>query len=62
MQSVKERLARGEMFCFESVHRRKHGTTFPVEVRMRPFWHGDHRFGLALARDITDRKRIEQQR
>jgi PAS domain S-box-containing protein len=57
--SIKERLARGEIFSFESVHRRKDGTEFPVEVRARPFWHGDHRFGLALARDITDRKRAE---
>ena len=62
MQSVKERLARGEIFSFKSLHRRKDGTTFPVEVRVRPFWHGDHRFGLALARDITDRKRTEQER
>jgi PAS domain S-box-containing protein len=62
MQVVKDRLVRGEIFCFETVHRRKDGTEFPVEVRVRPFWHGDHRFGLALARDITDRKRAEQER
>ena len=62
MRSIKERVARGEVFSFESVHRRKDGTTFPVEVRARPFWHGDHRFGLALVRDITDRKRAEAER
>jgi PAS domain S-box-containing protein len=62
MTSVKERLARGEIFSFESAHRRKDGTVFPVEVRVRPFWHGDHRFGLAVVRDITDRKRSEQER
>jgi C4-dicarboxylate-specific signal transduction histidine kinase len=33
---------------------------FPVEVRVRPFWHGGHRFGLALVRDITERKRTEE--
>jgi PAS domain S-box-containing protein len=60
--SIKERLARGEIFSFESTHRRKDGTEFPVEVRVRPFWHGDHRFGLALVRDITDRKRAEAER
>jgi PAS domain S-box-containing protein len=60
--SIKERLARGESLSFETVHRRKDGTTFPVELRARPFWHGDHRFGLALARDITDRKRAERER
>jgi PAS domain S-box-containing protein len=62
VQSIKERLARGETLSFETVHRRKDGTTFPVELRARPFWHGNHRFGLALARDITDRKRAEQER
>jgi signal transduction histidine kinase len=62
MQSIKERLTRGEFFSFESAHRRKDGTVFPVEVRSRPFWHGDHRFGLALVRDITDRRRAEQER
>lgn len=35
---------------------------FPVEVRVRPFWHGDCRFGLAVVRDITDCKRAEQER
>jgi PAS domain S-box-containing protein len=62
MRSIKEQVARGEIFSFESVHRRKDGTTFPVEVRARPFWHGDHRFGLALVRDITDRKRAQAER
>jgi PAS domain S-box-containing protein len=62
MRSVKERLARGEIFSFESNHRRKDGTVFPVEVRVRPFLHGEHRFGLAVVRDIADRKRSEQER
>jgi PAS domain S-box-containing protein len=35
--SIKERLARGEVFSFESAHKRKDGTVFPVEVRVRPF-------------------------
>jgi PAS domain S-box-containing protein len=60
--SIKERLARGEIFSFERVHRRKDGTEFPVEVRVRPFWHGDHRFGLGLVRDISERKRAEAER
>jgi PAS domain S-box-containing protein len=62
MKSIKERLARGEIFSFESAHRRKDGTVYPVEVRVRPFLHGEHRFGLAVVRDITDRKRSEQER
>ena len=57
---MKERLDAGEVFAFETSHRRKDGTFFPVEVRIRPFWHGGHRFGLALVRDITERKRAEE--
>ena len=61
MQRINERLEAGEIFAFEASHRRKDGTVFPVEVRVRPFWHGGHRFGLALARDITQRKRAEEE-
>jgi PAS domain S-box-containing protein len=57
---MKERLNAGEVFSFETSHRRKDGTFFPVEVRIRPFWHGGQRFGLALVRDITERKRVEE--
>jgi C4-dicarboxylate-specific signal transduction histidine kinase len=35
---------------------------FPVEVRIRRFWHGDQLFRLSLARDISERKRAEQER
>jgi PAS domain S-box-containing protein len=62
MRSIKDRVARGEIFSFESVHRRKDGTVFPVEIRVRPFWHGDHQFGLTVVRDITERKRAEAER
>ncbi len=61
-QSVNQRLAAGEIVAFETSYRRKDGTEFPVELRVRPFWHGGHRFGLALARDITERKRAEEER
>jgi PAS domain S-box-containing protein len=57
-----KRLESGELVELESIHQRKDGTMFPVELRIRPFWQGDHRFSLCLARDITDRKRAEQER
>ena len=60
IQWMKERLDAGGVFAFETSHRRKDGTFFPVEVRIRPFSHGGHRFGLALVRDITERKRAEE--
>jgi PAS domain S-box-containing protein len=62
LQRLKERLEAGELVAFESTHQRKDGCTFPVEVRIRPFWHGGHRFTLSLARDISERKRSEQER
>lgn len=46
---------------FEGTHRRKDGTTFPVEIRLAPLEIGGQRFMLALARDITDRKHAEQE-
>ena len=41
------------------VHRRKDGTTFPVEIRLASLDAGGQRLMLALARDVTDRKRAE---
>jgi PAS domain S-box-containing protein len=46
--------------AFESVHRRKDGATFPVESRITPVSVGGQRLILALARDVTDRKRTEE--
>src|SRR5271168_963311 len=53
------RLSAGEIFTFERRHRRRDGTEFPVEVRMREFSQGGKRFGVSLTRDITERKRAE---
>ncbi len=54
------RLDGGETLTFESRHRRKDGLSFPVEVRVRPFWQDGRRFAVSLSRDITERKRAEQ--
>ena len=61
-RQIRKRLDAGESFDFETTHRRKDGTTFPVEVRTCPFWEGDQRFALSLARDITERRRAEEER
>jgi PAS domain S-box-containing protein len=53
------RLHAGETVTFDSRHRRKDGSEFPVEVRIRPFAVEGQRLALSLARDITDRKRVE---
>ena len=45
---------------FETVHRRKDGTTFPVEVTASVVTIGGRRQSVALVRDITERKRLEE--
>jgi PAS domain S-box-containing protein len=58
IQRLKQRIVAGEAVTFESRHRRKDGTSFPVEIRVGQFEQGRRRF-LSLARDITERKRAE---
>ena len=60
LENINEQLSRGEIVTFESRHRRKDGSEFPVEVRVRPFWHGGRRLNISVVRDISDRKRAEE--
>jgi PAS domain S-box-containing protein len=53
------RLNEGETVVFDSRHRRKDGSEFPVEIRVRPFWEGGRLLRVALVRDMTERKRLE---
>jgi PAS domain S-box-containing protein len=59
MKRIRARLDAAEIVSFESRHRRKDGSLFPVEIRVREFRQGGQRFGLSLIRDITERKRAE---
>jgi len=43
----------------ESLHRRKDGSLFPVEVTAKALWMGDQELHVAVVRDITERKRAE---
>jgi PAS domain S-box-containing protein len=47
---------------FETVHRRKDGSTFPVEVSSQGATIGGARTLVSVVRDITERKRVEQER
>jgi PAS domain S-box-containing protein len=58
--TIGSRLESGEVLAFDSRHRRKDGTTFPVEVRLRRFRMEGGRFAVALVRDITQRKGAER--
>ena len=61
MDGMGARLERGEVIAFDSRHRRKDGTLLPVEVRVRPFSQGGRRFAVSLARDVTERRRYQEQ-
>ncbi len=58
-----QRVVRGEQDTFGTIHygehKRKDGTTFPIEVRLGGVSYGGRRMILASARDITGRKRAE---
>ncbi|MCQ3980669.1 MAG: hypothetical protein DPW09_45265, partial [Anaerolineae bacterium] len=61
IDQMEARLDAGEVIAVDTRHRRKDGSMFPVEVRVRPFWQGQRRFSVSLARDITERKRAEEE-
>ncbi|HVO59466.1 MAG TPA: sigma 54-interacting transcriptional regulator [Terriglobales bacterium] len=60
LQRIDDQIAAGQVCTFEARNRRKDGTVFPVEVRVRPFQLGGRRLHLAAARDITERKHAEE--
>jgi len=45
----------------ETWHRRKDGRRFPVEVSAKHIWFGDTEFHVAFVRDMTERKRMEEE-
>ena len=51
----------GESGCalFERVHRRKDGSTFPVEINLKRV-QLDRLYWVSVVRDITERKRVEE--
>ncbi|MCX4246935.1 PAS domain-containing sensor histidine kinase [Paraliomyxa miuraensis] len=56
-----DRLDPGQSETHAAAHVREDGSTFPVELHLGPFWDsaGEPRI-LALARDVTDRQRLEK--
>jgi PAS domain S-box-containing protein len=62
LQHVSKRIGAGDTVTIETHHRRKDGTVFPVELRLRQIRQGDRRFTISLARDTTERTRVEEER
>ncbi len=56
---VTEELRTSGSAVFESLHRRKNGSTFPVEVSIKQVTL-DRTYRVSVIRDITERKRAEQ--
>jgi PAS domain S-box-containing protein len=60
LKDLWEEVSSGTSLTLEGEHRRKDGTTFPVEVRVGVFEDGGRPLVLALARDVTGRKEAEE--
>ena len=56
---VREVKERGH-FVFEGEHKQKNGTTLPVEISIKLISQKDAAYIVAVARDITERKRAEE--
>jgi PAS domain S-box-containing protein len=61
LQRIRDRLRSGKTVTYDGRHRRKDGSVFPVEVRIRPLWREGQLLAVSLDRDITQRKRAEDE-
>jgi PAS domain S-box-containing protein len=57
-----EELKQRGSFVIESLHRRKDGTVFPVEITLNYLEFEGKEYNCAFARDITERKKVEAER
>ncbi len=55
-----DKLQPGEIYTFESSHRRQSGSWFPIEVKVCCFDANGKRYSLDLVRDITERKKAQE--
>ncbi|MCE5272187.1 PAS domain S-box protein [bacterium] len=60
LQHMKDIIASDKVHRFEMIHLHKNKTRIPVEIYAAPFSLDGHRYILAQARDITERKRAEE--
>jgi len=62
MKDIWEMLRRDGSFAFESVHRRKDGSEFPVDLMATHVWSGGKEYFCGFAHDISERKRAQEER
>lgn len=55
------KLESGSVAEFDGFHLRKDGTTFPVEVRVTSYIQDSIKYYTAIARDVSERKKAEQE-
>jgi PAS domain S-box-containing protein len=60
LEQLRARLDAGETVAFDIRNRRKDGSVFPVEVRICAITLEGRPYGLALTRDMTERKKAEE--
>jgi PAS domain S-box-containing protein len=60
LSNIWMRLNKGELVEIEAVHRRKEGSHYPVELHLNRISLGNKPVVLAVARDITERKKAEE--
>ncbi len=60
LQSVNESLFMATSRRFETVHRRRDGSTFPVEIHVESFELEGERYLFCASRDITESRALEQ--
>jgi PAS domain S-box-containing protein len=61
LSMLNDQLAESGSASFETTHRRKDGSIFPVEINMGTATLGERTYRLAIVRDITERKRGEEE-
>jgi two-component system cell cycle sensor histidine kinase/response regulator CckA len=61
LAEMRSRLDKNELVTVQTRHRRRDGTIFPAEVRVRGFWEDGRRYAVALARDVTVQQRAQQE-
>ena len=62
MLEIKKTLDTSGAATFETIHRRKDGSAFPVEITVNVLEFNGRTFGISFVKDITERKRAEEER